>query len=184
MYSGVEFKNTCICMADVEKEGRVTKCGKSPTQVDANDGLFKCPDHHSGSVPAYVAERGRPIVPEGPAPSKPVELNMRAVGITPEGAIVVALGEDTNGNFPYDQELKTFIDAMRYKLQKNSKKGRWETYDLAKAFELLRREVNELEQAINEGNSIDITLEGADVANFAMIIVNIALTRGGQSVRT
>ena len=46
------------------------------------------------------------------------------------------------------------------------------------AMELLRDEVHELHVAIDKGNTTEIVLEGADVANFALIATAIALERG------
>ena len=75
----------------------------------------------------------------------------------------------------YDRELKLFTDAMKYKLMANAKKGRWEEVDLPQAFELLRKEIDELEEAIARGNSIEILLESADIGNFALIISDVAM---------
>lgn len=77
--------------------------------------------------------------------------------------------------FPYEREMKTFVDAMRYKMIKNAHKGRWEDLDLKSALQRLKEEVKELETAINQNNEIEIILESADVANFAMMVSNIAI---------
>ena len=79
--------------------------------------------------------------------------------------------------FPYERELKTFIDAMRYKLMKNAHKGRWEDLDLKTALKRLKDEVEELEEAIENGNEIEVILESGDVANYAMIVANIAVQK-------
>lgn len=79
---------------------------------------------------------------------------------------------------PYKDDIRRFVDAMIYKLRRNARKGRWEKVDLTKAMELLRDEVHELHVAIDEGNTTEIVLEGADVANFALIATAIALERG------
>lgn len=73
--------------------------------------------------------------------------------------------------------LKRFIDAMVYKLHVHRSKGRWEALDLDTTLLLLEEEVTELKNAMGDGNSIDILLESADVANFAMIASSIALER-------
>lgn len=70
--------------------------------------------------------------------------------------------------------LQRFFEAMVYKLRKNAHKGRWENLNSEQAFELAQNEVEELKQAMREGNSIEITLEGADVANFALMLASIA----------
>lgn len=85
-------------------------------------------------------------------------------------------------NVPHNLEhvvvpLKRFIDAMVYKLHIHRSKGRWEKLDLEKTLLLLEDEVKELRNAVEEGNSTDILLESADVANFAMIASSIALER-------
>lgn len=79
---------------------------------------------------------------------------------------------------PYEGDIRRFVDAMIYKLASNTSKGRWESYSLAKAMELLDGERNELAEAIEGGNMIEIILEAADVANFAMIAAAIAIERG------
>jgi len=67
---------------------------------------------------------------------------------------------------------------MIYKLRKNAHKGKWEGRSLKDEMGKLRAEVVELTDAIDEGNSVEIILEGADVANFALIIASIAADRG------
>lgn len=78
----------------------------------------------------------------------------------------------------YEDDIRRFVDAMRYKLRKNAHKGRWEDTDLDEALNLLRKEVEELHGAIIGGNMIEILLEAADIANFAMIVSAIAIERG------
>lgn len=77
----------------------------------------------------------------------------------------------------HELPIKRFTDAMRYKLKVNAKKGRWEDLTPEKALALLKREVEELEEAIKHGNIVEVMLEGADVANFAMMIADIVATR-------
>lgn len=74
----------------------------------------------------------------------------------------------------YEPEIKQLVDAMRYKLRKNAHKGRWEDLDVPGALKRLREEVDELEEALSRDSQIEIILEAADVANFALMIVNIA----------
>lgn len=72
-------------------------------------------------------------------------------------------------------DLQRFFDAMVYKLRRNAHKGRWEDMDLNDALPRLREEVDELQEAIAAGSTMEITMEAADVANFALIVANIAL---------
>jgi hypothetical protein len=64
---------------------------------------------------------------------------------------------------------------MTYKLAKNAHKGRWENLDLQDTLAKLSIEFKELEEAIEQGNTVDIILEAADIANFAMIACSVAL---------
>lgn len=80
-------------------------------------------------------------------------------------------------------DIRRFVDAMIYKLKVNAHKGRWETYGQEKAMQLLVKEAKELQQAMAQGgNLIEILMESADVANFAMIIASIATERGNEEV--
>lgn len=76
-----------------------------------------------------------------------------------------------------ETDLRFFQDAMRYKLEKNAHKGRWEDMTVEAALSLLKQEVVELEDAIAKGNNVEIILESADCANFAMIAAVIATER-------
>lgn len=76
---------------------------------------------------------------------------------------------------PVENEIKTFFEAMVYKLRKNSGKGHWDELSLIQVLELMRKEMAELEEAINEGASFEITLEASDIANFALMAASIAL---------
>lgn len=77
----------------------------------------------------------------------------------------------------YEHDIRRFVDAMKYKLRKNAHKGRWESYDHDKALALLEKEVDELREALREGNMVEIMLEAADVANFAMMIAVMSIER-------
>lgn len=85
--------------------------------------------------------------------------------------------------FQNRDDIKRFVDAMLYKLKRNARKGRWGENTNADRLptpipDLLKRlrdEVDELEAAIREGNTAEIVFEAADVANFAMILANVAL---------
>lgn len=64
---------------------------------------------------------------------------------------------------------------MVHKLHRNRKKGRWEGLELTASLRKLREEVDELEEAIIHGNTVEILLEAADVANWGLICANIGL---------
>lgn len=68
----------------------------------------------------------------------------------------------------YDLQLKNMTDAMRYKLRINSHKGFIGNMDPKDLLAKLREEVDELEEAISRGSLVEIILEAADVANFAL----------------
>jgi hypothetical protein len=78
----------------------------------------------------------------------------------------------------YTDDFRRFVDAMKYKMRRNAHKGRWEDIGLIEALTLLNKEVEELRVAIIEGNMVEILLEAADVANFAMIVSAIAIDKG------
>ena len=84
----------------------------------------------------------------------------------------------------YEREIKMFADAMRYKLTLNSSRGKWEDTTIGYVMEKLRREVKELEEAIAKGSMVEILLEGADVANYAMIASHLAMREVMADVRT
>lgn len=77
----------------------------------------------------------------------------------------------------HEKELIPFVDAMRYKLANNKYRGqrRWEEDGIGVIMDRLRREVDELAEAIRGGNTAEIMMEGADVGNFAMMVVTIAI---------
>lgn len=76
---------------------------------------------------------------------------------------------------PIVPDLQRFFDAMVYKLRRNAHKGRWEDMNVSDALQRLREEVDELQEAVDAGSSMEITMESCDVANFALIVANIAL---------
>lgn len=81
---------------------------------------------------------------------------------------------------PMAQDLTRFWSAMVYKLRKNAHKGKWEDLDLDQTMGRLENEVSELDLAIAEKSFCEILLEGADVANFAMIATSVALSEVGR----
>lgn len=78
----------------------------------------------------------------------------------------------------YKHDLRRFIDAMVYKLKVHSKKGRWEDADVVTMLAKMTGEFRELDEAVGNGNLVEIQLEAADVANYALIIASIATERG------
>lgn len=74
--------------------------------------------------------------------------------------------------------ISRFFDAMLFKLSKNASKESFDKVDLQTVIGLLKEEVEELEQAIQEGSSVETLLEGADVANYALIAAVVAIDRG------
>lgn len=77
----------------------------------------------------------------------------------------------------YAPDIARFIEAMVYKLGVHSGKGKWENMPIGKALELLRGEEKELTAAVARGNMVDIMLEAADVANYALIASAIAMDK-------
>lgn len=80
----------------------------------------------------------------------------------------------------YEHDIRRFVDAMVYKLRIHANKGRWEDCNVSDMLPRLKDEAGELEQAIIEGNTMEILAEAADVANFAMIISSITVERGSK----
>jgi len=80
----------------------------------------------------------------------------------------------------YDKEIAIFSSVMRWKLEKNAHKGRWEDIGPERALELLDAEVQELKQAVQNrqmrgAGTPDVLLEAADVANQALILAMILI---------
>lgn len=80
--------------------------------------------------------------------------------------------------------IKRFIDAMVHKLHKNAHKSGFEQADIRQCLRRIREESEELEQAIAEGNVLEIILEAADCANFALIASVAAIERTPEVVVT
>jgi NTP pyrophosphatase (non-canonical NTP hydrolase) len=79
----------------------------------------------------------------------------------------------------YGPDIRRFVDAMVYKLERNAHKGRWENLTLSNAFQLLLGEVQELQEEVNgDQNMVRTMLEAADVANFALMVAAIVMERG------
>ncbi len=77
----------------------------------------------------------------------------------------------------YRGEIARFVEAMVYKLGVHSKKGKWEGQTIESRIPKLKDEVVELEEAIKRGNMVEVLLEAADVANYALIISAKALEK-------
>lgn len=78
---------------------------------------------------------------------------------------------------PYAADIARFVEAMVYKLRVHHKKGKWENMTAETALSLLRKEVDELTEAVEGGNMVETMLEAADVANFGLIIASITLEK-------
>lgn len=76
---------------------------------------------------------------------------------------------------PYAKEIRLLFDAMVVKLVKNAHKGKWEDNTALAELVLLRDEVVELTDAVASRNAVEVLLEAADVANFALIIASCAM---------
>jgi len=79
---------------------------------------------------------------------------------------------------PYADDIRRFVHAMVYKLKVHHRKGRWEGKAMAEYLPLLLGEVAELDEAVKDGNLIEILTEAADCANMALIVASIATERG------
>lgn len=86
--------------------------------------------------------------------------------------IVIRVPPELRG---YGPSLIRFFDAMIFKLRRNSHKGKWEAVPLDRAMDALAGEVDELREAVLNENTMEIVMEGADVANQALIVTEIAL---------
>lgn len=75
--------------------------------------------------------------------------------------------------------VKWFAEQMELKLQENDAKGGWDDCGIYWLLERLREETRELEIAIDIHRDLgaphnNIVKEAADVANFAMMVADIA----------
>lgn len=81
----------------------------------------------------------------------------------------------------YVPSLIRFMDAMVFKLRRNAHKGKWENVPLLRAMSALDSEGAELREAVTHGNTSEILMEAADVANQALIVAEITLeVRSGE----
>lgn len=75
----------------------------------------------------------------------------------------------------YAADIRRFVDAMVFKLGRNSHKGHWEESRIDDVLRMAMSEIAELREAIKRGNMIEVILEAADVANFALIAASLAI---------
>lgn len=75
----------------------------------------------------------------------------------------------------YAPDIRRFVEAMVYKLGVHSGKGKWENQTVESRIPKLEGEVKELVEAIGRGNMVEVLLEAADVANYALIIAAKAM---------
>ena len=80
------------------------------------------------------------------------------------------------------KEVKEFAEQMEQKLQANDHKGGWRNCTVEELYARLLDEVSELQSELNfpEQDSDAIIAECADIANFAMMVADIARTRKGN----
>lgn len=78
-----------------------------------------------------------------------------------------------------EADIKRFFDAMIFKLRKNADKRGFDTATVTGCVDRMNEEIDELTAAISEGNDLEIILEAADVANFALLIAGAAI-RGNK----
>ena len=77
------------------------------------------------------------------------------------------------------ESVKWFAEQMENKLKENDKKGGWDDCNIYWLIQRIREETNELLSAVNLNRDLgatkeNIIREAADVANFAMMIADIA----------
>lgn len=80
------------------------------------------------------------------------------------------------------KEVKWFSEKMEQKLQANDHKGGWRDCYLNDLLEGIHKEYRELLQAVMDGNIPNIIAESADVANFSMMVADVAFHRGLQTM--
>lgn len=73
--------------------------------------------------------------------------------------------------------MNDFIVLMRAKLALNNHKGGWDRLRTKELIELMRREIEELEEAVKNEDYKEAAMECADIANYAMMISDKCLNR-------
>lgn len=145
--------------------------------VSPNQGLWDIPEGHSlmvtpnglRPIPGPIQEAPRERVEKWPGTDIPIALP--PAPDTPPAATTAHPVDDRtlSGHFSdYDRYLKRLADAQRYKLRINAHKGDLGSVPIARLLQLLRKEVGELQEAIERGSEIEIILEASDVCNFAL----------------
>jgi NTP pyrophosphatase (non-canonical NTP hydrolase) len=71
-----------------------------------------------------------------------------------------------------EQKVLVFGGAMMEKFAANIHKGRWDDCDPEWLLDRLQEELTELREAVANGG--DVRAEAADVANFALMIADVA----------
>lgn len=79
--------------------------------------------------------------------------------------------------YPKDWDLiiDRFADVMRSKIAMVAHKGDWRDVPNESLCNYMKGEVKELDNAINSGNPMEVTLEAADVALCAMMLFDKAM---------
>ena len=82
----------------------------------------------------------------------------------------------------YDEYLRMLTEAMRYKLRLNAHKGYLGDKTPAELLSKLKGEIPELQDAADRGSKIEMILEAADIANFALGFVVAAMKPQSQTL--
>ena len=69
--------------------------------------------------------------------------------------------------------VRRYSLLMELKLRKNDFKGGWQDMQPHHLLGLLKKEVQELEEALASGDPLDIAQECADIGNYAMMIADV-----------
>lgn len=73
----------------------------------------------------------------------------------------------------WDRAIDRFANAMRTKIAIHADKGDWRHVPVRAILDKLHEELDELKRAVDSGNSVEVTLEAADLAICAMMIDDI-----------
>lgn len=75
----------------------------------------------------------------------------------------------------YEEKVEWFAHQMIESLEVNDRKGGWDQEDRCYLLRRLREEADELQDALINGDRDYIVREASDVANFAMMIADVAV---------
>lgn len=75
----------------------------------------------------------------------------------------------------YEDDLRFFFEVMVEKLHENAHKGKWEYSDLAEVVRKMQEEMQELQDAMIDGDVDGVVSESADLANFALILAMVCI---------